>query len=124
MISNNYIIIFRYSPEMDRNWMSSLDRLSVEYRNGVYEFVEVAKQHIDAEGRVRCPCVKSLNRKRKRLDEVHNHLYMPGISPTYPTWIYQGEQYNSQSQFIDSGEGRTSYNQPANDEITDALHDL
>ena len=43
MISNNYIIILRYSAEMDRNWMSSLDRLSVEYRNGVYEFMEVAK---------------------------------------------------------------------------------
>ena len=76
---------------MDRNWMSSLDRLSVEYRNVVYEFIEVAKQHIDAEGRVQCPCANCLNRKRKRLDEVHNHLYMPGISPTYRTWIYHGE---------------------------------
>ena len=84
-----------YFTEMDRNWMSSVDRLSVEYRNGVYEFMEVAKQHFDAEGHVRCPCTNCLNRKMKRLDEVHNHLYVPEISPTYRTWIYYGENCNS-----------------------------
>ena len=95
MIFNNYIFIFRYLAEMDRNWMSSVDRLSVEYRNGLYEFMESVKQHIYTEDRVRCPCTNCLNSKRKQLDEVHNHLYMPEISPTYHTWIYHGEQYHS-----------------------------
>ena len=47
----------------DRSWTCAANRLSVEYREGVEEFVGVAKNHLDYRGLSRCPCKKCGNAK-------------------------------------------------------------
>uniref|UniRef100_A0A9I9E901 CACTA en-spm transposon protein n=1 Tax=Cucumis melo TaxID=3656 RepID=A0A9I9E901_CUCME len=40
---------------MDKGWMKLRNMFSFEYREGVTQFLEFAKFHVDAYGRIRCP---------------------------------------------------------------------
>ncbi|KAA0045946.1 (R)-mandelonitrile lyase 1-like [Cucumis melo var. makuwa] len=51
---------------MDKGWMKLRDKFSVEYREGMSQFLEVAKYHIDDYKRTRCPC--------KRYSVYHEEL--------------------------------------------------
>ena len=49
---------------MDHSWINAL-RTSVEYQNGVRDFIEFAKQNVnDNSGKFYCPCVKCLYERR------------------------------------------------------------
>ena len=52
--------VYRNST-MDHSWINDL-RTSVEYQNGVRDFIEFAKRNVhDDSGKFYCPCVKCLN---------------------------------------------------------------
>ncbi|KAJ4710237.1 Transposon protein, putative, CACTA, En/Spm sub-class [Melia azedarach] len=83
---------------MDRSWMQLQDRLSQEYVDGINSFMKVAKKCADATNCIRCPCIRCLNVLIYPLDVVDHHLYQFGISPTYCTWVYHGENCQPNSR--------------------------
>ncbi|KAI3719282.1 hypothetical protein L6452_20177 [Arctium lappa] len=99
----------------DRSWISVAYRLSIEYRQGVEEFVGVAKNHIDYRGLSRCPCKKCGNAKFQTLDVIRRHLFVNGIQLTYQVWHYHGESLPSLQEVIPNH---------ATDEMADVLVDL
>ncbi|KAA0052152.1 CACTA en-spm transposon protein [Cucumis melo var. makuwa] len=55
---------------MDNGWMKLRNKLSLEYRHGVTQFLEFAKFHVDAYERLRCPCKRCLNLNWNSLEGV------------------------------------------------------
>lgn len=89
MIDNN-IFLFCYL-DMERSWMCS-DRRSVEFDNGVEEFIKFSIEHIkNFCGVLRCPCLKCGNCKEYNINIVKEHLYFNGIDVSYKKWIWHGE---------------------------------
>ena len=43
---------------MDRSWINLRDQASSEYYDGVVNFIEIATNYLDEEGRTRCLCSK------------------------------------------------------------------
>ena len=68
---------------MDKSWMKLRNKLSVEYREGVSQFLEVLKFHVDAYKRIRGPCNRCMNSIWELLDVVERHLLIIGIASSY-----------------------------------------
>ena len=79
---------------MNKDWIKLRDRCSKEYIDGVAQFMEVAKCHVNREGQTRCPCKNCQNSTYQTLDRVQGHLFANGISPSYRQWVYHGEPAN------------------------------
>ena len=45
---------------MDKGWMKLRNKLLVEYREGVFQFLEVAKYHFDEYERITCPYARDI----------------------------------------------------------------
>ncbi|XP_055961814.1 uncharacterized protein LOC130015519 [Mercurialis annua] len=96
----------------DKSWMTSY-RFSSCYIQGVKNFLNVAKDFTDSNGRVRCPCKNCINIYLKPLQEVKMDLYQYGISENYTNWVHHGEtsqprdsldgSINSDNELEDSG---------------------
>lgn len=80
---------------MDKSWMSSTNRRSKEYLNGVNDFIEFAKRNMRDEGMIPCPCRRCMNSKWVTLHEVKSHLKYPGIDKSYTFWVHHGESLDS-----------------------------
>ena len=76
---------------MDRSWINLRDRASNEYSDGVVNFIKIATNFLDEEGRTRCPCSNCGNMNWNRLDVVERHLYKYAMSPTYRRWTFHGD---------------------------------
>ncbi|KAL6518652.1 hypothetical protein OROGR_019154 [Orobanche gracilis] len=77
--------------EMDRSWMNA-SRASVEYENGIEQFLEFARQNrSEPNERYFCPCVKCMNGRRHEADTIREHLVCDGINTNYTVWIWHGE---------------------------------
>ena len=71
---------------MDHSWINAL-RTSVEYQNGVRDFIEFAKQNAhDNSRKFYCPCVKCLNERRLSVEVIHTHLICEGFCKIYTVW--------------------------------------
>ena len=68
-------------------------RLSTEYRQGVYNFMEFAERHARTSGMLVCPCVKCVNSYVLGRDEVFDHVMVYGFSPGYDEWYHHGESF-------------------------------
>ena len=91
------ISVYRNSTK-DHSWINAL-RTSVEYQNGVRDFIEFAKQNAnDVSGKFYCPCVKCLNERRLSPKAIHTHLICEGFCKTYTVWVWHGEKIPSGSQ--------------------------
>ena len=78
--------------DMDKSWIFVTNRLSETYRSGVKRFIEQARNHLDEEGKCRCPCKKCLNCYSHRIDIVERHIFLKGFSSNYVNWINHGEE--------------------------------
>ena len=67
---------------MIKDWMKLRNKLSVEYREGVSQFLEVAKFHVYDLGRTRCPYKNYMTSMWESLEGVERHLLTVGISPS------------------------------------------
>uniref|UniRef100_A0A9I9ECK2 Transposase-associated domain-containing protein n=1 Tax=Cucumis melo TaxID=3656 RepID=A0A9I9ECK2_CUCME len=79
---------------MDRGWMKLRNKFSLKYRQGVTQFLEFVKFHVDAYRRLRCPCNRCLNLNWSSLEGVEQHLLTIGISPYYTEWMYHRESFS------------------------------
>ena len=68
---------------MDKSLMNIRNKLSIEYREGVFKFLDVAKYHVDEYGWIRCPYKRCMNSNWDSLVGVERHLLTIGICPSY-----------------------------------------
>ncbi|CAM8885215.1 unnamed protein product [Rhodiola kirilowii] len=83
---------------MDNSWLE-LDRGESRYVQGLFDFVEFAKQH--GENTQVCPCKRCLLVKgRLSLREMFIHLINYGMMKGYKTWTSHGEKSNEPLPYI------------------------
>ncbi|TYK13640.1 (R)-mandelonitrile lyase 1-like [Cucumis melo var. makuwa] len=92
---------------MDKGWMKLRDKFSVEYREGMSQFLEVAKYHIDDYRQTRCPC--------KRYSVYHEE------SVNLHKGIERFDEGTSSNPF-DEGTSNNHFHEE--NEISDMLNDL
>ncbi|XP_024023057.1 uncharacterized protein LOC112092090 [Morus notabilis] len=112
---------------MDKSWIYVTNRISETYMDGVRRFIEQARNHLDADGKCRCPCKKCLNCFFHHIDIVERHIFVRGFSLNYINWINHGEEEtdttpNVQDEDYDA-EGEKSDNDDDIDEMVNALND-
>ena len=66
-----------------RDWITENNRLSLQYKTGVNEFIRLASRLPNENGQYRCPC-KSCNNVKKHYETVcasslNLHIWQPGI---------------------------------------------
>lgn len=83
---------------MERQWIISPNRLSLEYRERVQSFINFASHHVNERNGIQCPCRKCHNKYMHSLDVVHIHLLNYGMDVTYTRWIHHGEQIDQVSE--------------------------
>lgn len=84
--------------EVDKSWILLRDRTSVEYIDGVENFINFAFMNKNRETyRIKCPCPKCVNRFYQDIETVRGHIEMYGFEKTYVNWIYHGERFISSS---------------------------
>ena len=77
---------------MSRQWMYMTDRHSMEFIDGVHEFIKVADNHKYG-GFVRCPCENSKNWKDYLSSRIiHSHLFSSSFMSNYYVWTKHGER--------------------------------
>ena len=74
--------------------MQAKNRFGPEYKEGVKEFMEFARDRADSGNRIRCPCRKCKNMIHKTLDKVEDDLFIVGIDQGYTWWIHHGEDFH------------------------------
>ncbi|TYK15037.1 uncharacterized protein E5676_scaffold45G00790 [Cucumis melo var. makuwa] len=80
---------------MGKGWMKLKNKFSFEYREGVSQFLEVAKFQVNIDyGQIRCPCKRCINSNWNSLKGVKRHLLTIGISPYCTEWVYHGKPVN------------------------------
>ena len=89
---------------MDRSWINA-KRTSVEYGNGVRDFLEFARRNSsnDGSGMFYCPCVKYLNEKRLSDADIYTHCICEGFCKTYTVWVWHGERLEMPSTSQEGG---------------------
>ena len=92
MLCNVYYLIYSLFSQMSRQWMYNADRRSMEFINGVHEFIDVAKKH-KCGGFFRCPCQLCKNEKDySSTGTIHSHLFRNGFMPNYNVSTEHGER--------------------------------
>ncbi|KAB2617608.1 hypothetical protein D8674_013477 [Pyrus ussuriensis x Pyrus communis] len=77
---------------MDKQWICNRNLLSLEYREGVKSFIDIARHHVNQNNQISCPCKICHNRFFHSVEDVHLHLLNSGIDMNYDAWIYHGER--------------------------------
>ena len=99
-------------------------RNSIDYIEGVGEFIEFACAHAREQNNIPCPCLRCFNAKSGNPVELMNHLLCHGIDQSYTRWTRHGEPYNEvecedQEPGISSGS-----NECFHDEGDDGLEEM
>ena len=68
---------------IDKNWITIKNQKSVDYMNGVKDFVEHASNFVDNSGKVRFPGKKCVNNNFKRIGIVRVHFLQNGFHEFY-----------------------------------------
>lgn len=103
---------------MDKSWINE-DRTSLKYQLGLESFFTFVKTHSGNAKKLRCPCSKCVNFKKKRLDVIRLHCYKFGFCLSYTNWRWHGEPN------ISTGDGKpTDYNRPQNPQFYDENVDM
>uniref|UniRef100_A0A9I9EFK1 Transposase-associated domain-containing protein n=1 Tax=Cucumis melo TaxID=3656 RepID=A0A9I9EFK1_CUCME len=108
---------------MEKSWMKLKNKFSVEYREGVTQFLEVAKFHVNDYRRIRCPCKRCTNSNWDLLEGVERHLLTIRISPRIYNGCH-GEPMNLHKGIKSFDEGTSSNHFNEEDEMFGMLNDL
>ena len=75
----------------NRDWMSK-DRRSVEYDEGVENFINFALAHSTNHTSIKCPCLRCGNLLCQTPQVIREHLFFNGIDLSYRVWYWHGEK--------------------------------
>ena len=67
---------------------------SIEYMNGVKQFMSFVKGKFSDNVEILCPCSRCLNQKYLAQALVKKHILMNGMDNSYTRWIHHGEDLN------------------------------
>ncbi|XP_076914009.1 uncharacterized protein LOC143572846 [Bidens hawaiensis] len=77
---------------VDKSWITSSDRSSPEYEQGLNSFIKLCEGLVDSKGNVRCACAKCYNTQLIFFTKMKYHMYAFGLCPSYTRWVYHGER--------------------------------
>ncbi|XP_024178737.1 uncharacterized protein LOC112184731 [Rosa chinensis] len=89
---------------MDKSWINA-DRDTLKYELGVENFLIFAEENASNRKRIRCPCARCVNFKKKSIKVIRGHLYDYGFSLGYTNWMWHGEPTLSSCASAPSGLG-------------------
>ena len=75
----------------NRDWMSK-DRRSVEYDEGVENFINFTLTHSTNHTSIKCPCLRCGNLLCQTPQVIREHLFFNGIDLSYRIWYWHGEK--------------------------------
>lgn len=78
---------------MDKNWIDLPNRMSIDYVNGIDNFLRFAYNNRDESLSISCPCRFCSNRYNFSREVVREHLISNGFVKKYKNWIHHGESY-------------------------------
>ena len=67
---------------------------SLEYIDGVKEFMSFVQGKFTGNVGILCPCSRCLNQKYQYQALVRKHIMMNGMDSSYTRWIHHGESLN------------------------------
>ncbi|XP_062080223.1 uncharacterized protein LOC133784977 [Humulus lupulus] len=112
---------------MDKDWIWSNNKLSMEYTNGVSNFITLACGHLNDENKTRCPCTQCVNFYYYELETIERHLWVNGFSKSYTNWVFHGEDKTSSSFNVDELESdinEDSVDSEDDDDMIEAIQDV
>ncbi|KAI3699037.1 hypothetical protein L2E82_43030 [Cichorium intybus] len=78
---------------IDKSWIKERNRRSPKFLEGLRNFIEIAKSHVDDEGKAFCPCRDCVNSYWHVMSTIYAHVHDRGFQHTYKIWTYHGEEY-------------------------------
>jgi len=107
----------------DRIWITERNRNSPAFLKGLHNFIEIAKNHVDSDGKTYCPCKKCANGRRYDPSTVKDHVRDFGFLQSYQRWVHHGEDYSNFSATDPFWYSNTSTS-ATNFEMLDAIDDV
>ncbi|KAL5557739.1 hypothetical protein UlMin_033950 [Ulmus minor] len=81
---------------IDKSWTQIRKRSnSAVLWQGLQSFLQMAKQHVNDRGFIRCPCNRCINNVKHQLEVLETHIHRFGFMSDYNEWIYHGENVNA-----------------------------
>ncbi|KAI3803640.1 hypothetical protein L1987_31798 [Smallanthus sonchifolius] len=108
---------------IDKSWIALRDRNHPDFIKGLQKFIDNAKNYVDEDGKIYCPCKKCANSYRQSLSFVYSHVRVNGFLQAYDTWFYHGEEYVNASDVDALWTTNTSV-AATDHEMFDALDDV
>ena len=68
------------------------DKLSIEYRNGVNEFLQFSLDQVTNPKAISFPCLHCENRHKLSIGKIKEHLFSNGIDQSYKVWFWHSEK--------------------------------
>ena len=106
---------------IDKSWIKIPNSLSKEYQKGIDNFIEYAKQYVDDDGLIRCPCRRCHNSGFISYDTMTYHLRINGFYNDYTKWTYHGETSIRPPVVVDEVRGRSDMNDVIEDFIGERM---
>lgn len=91
-----------YPAEMDRSWIHETNRVSQRFKDGVIQFLDVARNSLNSNGETLCPCRKCANILIQTLPAIQAHICTYGFISTYIIWNKHGELNHVAVEYSDS----------------------
>ncbi|XP_012837541.1 PREDICTED: uncharacterized protein LOC105958084 [Erythranthe guttata] len=79
---------------MDKSWMHK-SRSTIEYKNGLNQFLDMAFSNVSLGGKIICPCKYCKNAKWVDRETTKEHLIVDGFMKGYTHWVIHGEDTSS-----------------------------
>ncbi|KAF9620037.1 hypothetical protein IFM89_010653 [Coptis chinensis] len=79
------------SQPIQKDWILEPNRLSTVYRQGVDDFIDLAKEKYEGFTTCPCPCTTCRDGKRLVFDEARRHIVQNSFDLTYTVWSLHGE---------------------------------
>jgi len=76
----------------NREWILVDDKMSLEFKAGVAEFMVLARTQVNSQGKVKCPCKQCNNARYQLVELVEIHLSLKGFTRNYTRWVHHGEE--------------------------------
>ena len=76
----------------NREWILVDDKMSLEFKAGVAEFMVLARTQVNSQGKVKCPWKQCNNARYQLVKLVEIHLSLKGFTRNYTHWVHHGEE--------------------------------